>query len=194
MKKRNIIPIAVLGALAVLMVMLFGRSWIEETATRDTNEAVRSVSLLYLDELAGRREQVVSKNLEDRIHDIEVSLSLIEENDLSDQEHLQAYQKKMKTLFSLDKFAFVGSEGLIYTSTGTQDDIDTYPFDYRTLNGPEVSIKGSFEEGKEGHRCGTGRRYPVHGRSSEGLFHGDRYGRDAFRRLHAVAEERSDLL
>ena len=141
MKKKNIVLIAVLGTLAVLMVMLFGRSWIEETATRDTNEAVRSVSLLYLDELAGRREQVVSKNLEDRIHDIEVSLSLIEENDLSDREHLQAYQKKMKTLFSLDKFAFVGSEGLIYTSTGTQDDIDSYPFDYRTLNGPEVSIK-----------------------------------------------------
>ena len=141
MKKRNIALISIAGAILVMTVMLFGRSWIAQNATRDTDEAVRSVSLLYLDELAGRREQVVSKNLEDRIADIEVSLSLIEESDLSDPEHLQAYQRKMKTLFKLDKFAFVGSEGLVYTSSGTQDDIDSYPFDYRILNGPEVLIK-----------------------------------------------------
>jgi hypothetical protein len=33
------------------------------TAGRDTEQAVRSVSLLYPDELADRREQVVENNL-----------------------------------------------------------------------------------------------------------------------------------
>ena len=33
-----------------------------------TESAVRSVSLLYLDELAGRREQVVSANMQQKIN------------------------------------------------------------------------------------------------------------------------------
>ena len=46
----------------------------------------------------------------------------------------------MKQLYKLDKFAFVDTEGLIYTSTGTQSDIDEYDFDYRTLSEPEISV------------------------------------------------------
>ena len=46
----------------------------------------------------------------------------------------------MKQLFKLEKFAFVDEDGLIYTSTGTQDNIDDYRFDYRTISEPEISI------------------------------------------------------
>ena len=62
------------------------------------------------------------------------------EEDLSDKAHLEAYQTRMKQLYKLDKFAFVDTEGLIYTSTGTQDNIDEYSFDYRMLSEPEISI------------------------------------------------------
>ncbi len=46
----------------------------------------------------------------------------------------------MKKLYKLDKFAFVDTDGLIYTSQGTQNNIDEYGFDYRTLSEPEISI------------------------------------------------------
>ena len=55
-------------------------------------------------------------------------------------EHLQAYQARMKRIYDLDKFAFVDTEGLIYTSLGTQTNIGDYRFDYRTLDAPEVSV------------------------------------------------------
>ena len=46
----------------------------------------------------------------------------------------------MKSLYELDKFAFVDTDGLIYTSLGTQDNIDEYGFDYKTIAKPEISI------------------------------------------------------
>ena len=82
------------------------------SAREDNERAAHSVSVLYLDELAGRREQVVENNLQNKIRDLRVAVSLMTEEDLSDMEHLQAYQARMKSLYTLDKFA--------YTSLGTQ--------------------------------------------------------------------------
>ena len=86
--------------------------WIGRHARQDTEEAVRSVSLLYLDELAGRREQVVEDNLRERIQTIRVAIDLMTAEDLSDKAHLEAYQTRMKQLYHLDKFAFVDTEGM----------------------------------------------------------------------------------
>ncbi|MDO5702272.1 MAG: response regulator [Lachnospiraceae bacterium] len=139
-RPTNTVAVAVIGSLAVMFLLVIGTIMMGQYAKKDTETAVRSVSLLYLDELAGRREQVVAENLRDRISDMKTALDLITEEDLSDDEHRQAYQKKMKALFGLEKFAFVGEDGLIYTSTGVQDNIDEYGFDYRSLKGPEISI------------------------------------------------------
>ena len=110
------------------------------SAYRDTERAVRSVSLLYLDELAGRREQVVASNLQQSIGDIQNCIALMDEDDLSDKEHLEQYQTRMKQLFSLERFAFVDADGVVYTSTGTEDDADEYPFDHETISKPEISV------------------------------------------------------
>ncbi|MCR4838447.1 MAG: response regulator [Eubacterium sp.] len=47
------------------MILIFGTLWMGSRAAKDSADAVHSVSLLYLDELAGRREQVVEKNLQE---------------------------------------------------------------------------------------------------------------------------------
>jgi signal transduction histidine kinase len=62
------------------------------------------------------------------------------EEDLSDKAHLETYQSRMKKLYHLDKFAFVDTEGLIFTSTGIDNNIDEYDFDYKTLSKPDISI------------------------------------------------------
>ena len=125
----NTRSIAILAGLIVALILVVGTIWNGRSASRDTEKAVRSVSLLYLDELAGRREQVVESNLQDKVDNIRVAISLMEEADLSDLAHLQAYQARMKQLYSLEKFAFVDTQGLIYTSLGTQTNIDDYSFD-----------------------------------------------------------------
>ena len=140
-KETNIIAIAIAGALATIAVLFLGTLWVGQAASKDASRAVRNVSLLFLDELAGRREQVVASKLDDYINDMNVALGLMEKDDLASIESLQAYQAKIKQLYGLEKFAFVDTEGLIYTSMGTRTDIDQYSFDYNTLSEPEVSIK-----------------------------------------------------
>lgn len=95
--------VAVAGGLIVILVLVLGTIWMGQNAKQDTEAAVRSVSLLYLDELAGRREQVVAENLQDRVSDMRTALELMTDEDLVDEAHRQAYQIKMKALFGLEK-------------------------------------------------------------------------------------------
>ena len=111
---------SVAGGLIVMLILVFGTIWIGQNARRDTEAAARSVSLLYLDELAGRSEQVVAENLQDRVSDMRTALELMTADDLMDAAHRQAYQVKMKALFGLEKFAFVGESGTMYTANGSK--------------------------------------------------------------------------
>ena len=139
-KRNRTVTIAVIGSVILAVILVLGTVWMGYNAKKDAEEAVRSVSLLYLDELAGRREQVVEKNLQEKIQTIRVAIELMTEEDLSDKAHLENYQSRMKKLYHLDKFAFVDTEGLILTSTGIDNNIDEYDFDYKTLSKPDISI------------------------------------------------------
>ena len=141
-KKNRTGLIAAIGILLLAVILIGGTIWMGQSAHKDTVEAVRSVSLLYLDELAGRREQVVEGNLSDSIEEINIAVGLITEEDLSDLEHMRAYQREMKQLFNLERFAFVDSDGLVYTADeGVREDIGDYDFDPQTIDGPVIFVK-----------------------------------------------------
>ena len=116
-RKSNVTIIAVAGAIIVTLILVLGTVWIGQSARNDSREVARTVSSLYLDELAGRREQVVSDNLQARINDMQTALEMMTDEDLSDVEHLQQYQAKMKKYFKLERFAFIDEDGLIYTTS-----------------------------------------------------------------------------
>ena len=107
-RRKSIRTIAIAGAFILLLLVVAGTYWLGHAARQDTDKAVHTVSLLYLDELAGRREQVVRANLDNRIETIEIAVDLMTDEDLRDEEHRRAYQRRMKALYHLDKFAFVG--------------------------------------------------------------------------------------
>ena len=140
-RRKGITLAASLGGAVLVFILVFGKIWVGNSARNDTESAVSSVSLLYLDELAGRREQVVAENIRQKISVIGTALDLMTEEDLSDNEHLQAYQARIKRLFTLERFAFVGADGLIYTSAGPREEIDQYHFDYYALSGPEIHVE-----------------------------------------------------
>ena len=148
-RKNLTIPIIIIGGVIIAAILVVGTLWTGQKARKDTEDAVRNVSLLYLDELAGRREQVVEDNLNDNIAIINLAVSLMTEEDLSDVEHLQEYQSQMKSLFNRERFAFVSESGVVYTAEGIETDPDSYGFDYRTISEPEVSIKDVNSEDKK---------------------------------------------
>ena len=56
-KLKNTVAVTIVGGIIVMLVLVLGTIWMGQNARRDNEEAVRSVSLLYLDELAGRCEE-----------------------------------------------------------------------------------------------------------------------------------------
>ncbi len=139
-KRKSLATAAVIGCIVIALILVLGTIWMGKSAKEGTETAVHSVSTLYLDELSGRRVQVVENNLQKNIEVIRVAVSLMTEEDLSDAVHLQAYQARMKRLFRLEKFAFVDRNGTIYTSLGTQTNINDYDFDYAALAQPEIFV------------------------------------------------------
>lgn len=146
---KNTTKIVVIGGLVIAVLLVLTTIWTGSSSKHSTERAVHAVSNFYLQELAGRREQVVSSNLANSIENMHDALDLLNEEDLSDMEHLQAFQARMKKLYTVEKFAFVDTNGLIYTSLGTLTNIDDYSFDYNTLKAPEVSIKDIFSKDKK---------------------------------------------
>ena len=141
MKENRLIQYAVAGIVLVAVILIIGTIWVGRSASKSTDEAVHSVSLFYLNELAGRREQVIESNLNTSINNISIAIAQMDADDRSDSEHFQSYMKRIEELYGLDKFAFVDTNGLIYTSDGTEKNIDNYPFDYRNLSSADISIK-----------------------------------------------------
>ena len=142
--------IVIVGSFILITVLVIGTALMGRQAHQDTSEAARSVSLLYVDELAGRREQVVEDNLNDNINVIRIALDLMEDKDLSDLEHMRAYQRNIKQLFSLERFAFVDSQGLVYTADdGVRDEMDRYPFDHLSLEGPVITVRNAESNEKK---------------------------------------------
>ena len=72
-RSSSTITIAIIGTILFVLVLSVGTVLTGFLAKKDTEQAVESVSLLYLDELAGRREQVVSANLSKKIDDMNVA-------------------------------------------------------------------------------------------------------------------------
>ncbi len=140
-KQSGVMKLAVIGSVITALILIIGTFWSGKSASEDTEKAVHNVSLLYLEELAGRREQVVASTLSGYITSMDVALGLLERDDLSSVENLQAYQARMKQFYGLEKFAFVDEDGLIYTSRGTRTDIAQYDFDYENLSAPEIFLK-----------------------------------------------------
>ena len=141
-RNNHIALITIAGIIILAVILIGGTIRLGRSAHEDTAKAVRSVSSLYLDELAGRREQVVEDNLSDHINVMDIAIGLINDEDLSSLDNMRKYQRNMKHLFNLDRFAFVDSDGLVYTADeGVMDDIADYDFDPKTISGPEISVK-----------------------------------------------------
>lgn len=138
-----------LGSFIALLLLLLGTYFVGKYAKEDTEKAVHSVSLFYLNELAERREQVVSNAISDFKKNIDVTIGMLETSDLESMQSVQTYLGRMKQLYNVERIAFVDETGLIYTSRGTRNDIDLYPFNYAKLAETTVAIKNMGGDSKK---------------------------------------------
>ncbi|MBO4829830.1 MAG: response regulator [Fibrobacter sp.] len=140
-KKGNGVKETAIGNIIMAIALIVGAIFLGYSA-------VQNISSMFMEELAGRREQFVESKLEDYINSLEFAVELLTTENLSSEKSFQSYQYRLKHVYGLERFAFVDSNGLIYTSNGIRNDIDLYDFDYKNLSKPEISLKKAEDENK----------------------------------------------
>ena len=90
-QRRQTVAFAIWGGLIIAIILLLTTVWVATSAQTSTNQAVARVSEFYLEELAGRRAQVVSEELNNNYAYMERALAVIESSDLESQESLRRF-------------------------------------------------------------------------------------------------------
>ena len=127
-QKKETIAFALWGGVIIAVVLLLTTFWVSGRARAGTRRAVSRVSEFYLQELAGRRAQVISDELERHFTYIKNAMNMIEDSDLESQESLCRFLGGVKRLCGVDRFALVDENGLVYTENSIVlgSDIDTF--------------------------------------------------------------------
>ena len=148
-QERQTVASAVWGGLIVAAILLITTVWVAASAQSSTNEAVARVSEFYLEELAGRRAQVVSEELNNNYAYMERALAVIESSDLESQESLRRFLGRVKRLYGVSKFALVDENGIVYTQHSTASGLSRYPFLSQELTGPSISMSNLYGARKQ---------------------------------------------
>jgi len=137
-QRRQTVTYTVWGGLVIAAVLLLTTVWVSGSARTGTDQAVERVSEFYLDELAGRRAQVVSEELKNYTGYMERAREILEDADLESQETLRRFLGKVETLYDVDKFAMVDENGIVYSENSTVSGLSRYSFLSEELTEPVI--------------------------------------------------------
>ena len=110
---------AVIGAVIVILIVTGATLWMSSGARNATDKAVGMVSDFYLEELAGRRSQVVSSFFETKTKQTERAAALMNPYVLSSLDTLRNYIGNVEALDGLSLFAVVDEDNVVYTDHTT---------------------------------------------------------------------------
>ena len=127
-QKRFILTFIVLGAAAVVAIIIGLTLWMSAGARTATDKAVDQVSRFYMRELADRRSQAVSGMINQRLAEMRRALQLITPEDLSSQETLRAAIGRVEALYGLDLYALADEDNVVYTDLSTYMGGSRYAF------------------------------------------------------------------
>ena len=148
-QKRQTIAFAIWGGVIIAAILLITTVWVSGSARAGTSQAVNQVSEFYLEELAGRRAQVVSEELRNNFTYMTNALAILDESDLESQETLRSFLGKVKTLYGVDKFALVDENGIVYTEHSTTSGLSRYGFLSQGLTEPAISTLNLYGAKKQ---------------------------------------------
>ena len=131
------------------VILLITTIWTSTAARSSTNQAVAQVSEFYLEELAGRRAQVVSEELNKHFNYIDNALAVLDGTDLESQDALRRFLGRVKQLYGVNKFALVDENGIVYTQHSTTSGLSRYPFLAQEVTEPVITMSSLYGARKQ---------------------------------------------
>lgn len=148
-QKKQAVTYAIVGGALIAAILLITTIWVSNSARVGTKQAVGRVSEFYLEELAGRRAQVVSEELKSNFSYITNALAVMEDSDLASEESLRRFLGKVKTLYGIDRFALVDENGIVYTEYSSAPGMSEYGVPPGELTEPVISTMNLDSERKQ---------------------------------------------
>ena len=134
----------ILGALTVVLILVGSSVFMGGFAQYQTDEAIYSLTEFYLEELAERRTDVITANLNERKLQMESAVSEMTEEDLESTDSLREYLSFIQSFNSLDMFAMVDEDGMVYTATSTYAGISRFGFLSEEITEPVVTVSQTY--------------------------------------------------
>ncbi len=137
-ENKKTVSTAIIGGAIVAVLLILSTLWINNRGQDDTSEAVHSVSEMYLRELTDRREQILIARINIHVNNIKSAVKVMTPADLQSVETLSAFLGKMKIFCGVDQFAFIDTNGTVYTPEGVAANPDAYSFAAKSINSSTV--------------------------------------------------------
>lgn len=116
---RTIVLTAVIGSLLVTAMVTANTLWSSRQTGIATDEAVSEVSSFYLEAMADRRSKTITNLINSNFDQMEKAVELIKGEDIDSQDDLRHNIGIVKSLLSLNRFALVDEDDIVYTQYTT---------------------------------------------------------------------------
>lgn len=116
---KTFVLTAVIGSFLILAMLTANTVWSSKQTGSATEEAVSAVSAFYLDAMADRRSKIITNMINNTFDEMEKALVFLEGENVSSQEELRDAIGKLKSLLSIQRFALVDVDDIVYTQHTT---------------------------------------------------------------------------
>lgn len=125
---KRFIYTAVIGSIVVMIVLALITIWASKKTITTTDEAVSAVSSFYLEAMADQRARTITNLINNNFEHMDKALTVMEDEDIRSQEELRNSLGKIKKLLSLNRFALVDRDNIVYTQYTTYSGGSRYDF------------------------------------------------------------------
>ena len=130
--------------LAFLIIVGATAAWLSGTR-RSSEKTVNEIVEFYLREIAERNSGAIIFELEKWMKEIGQTVTLLTQDDLSDEQAVCDFVDLMQQIHGSDLFALVDTQGKVYTKDGVHPDGSAFSFLSKPITQPRVGLEKNFE-------------------------------------------------
>ncbi|WP_024865090.1 GGDEF domain-containing protein [Butyrivibrio sp. FCS014] len=150
LSEKAVAVTAAIGSVLIMVTVIANTYWASKQAISSTNEAVSAVSAFYLESMADRRAKTITNLINNNFDYMEKAVSVIDDEKIESQEDLRAAIGRMKSLLSLNRFALVDEDDIVYTQYTTYTGGSRHPFlAKKTLDDKMISTVFRYGSSKD---------------------------------------------
>ncbi len=141
---------AIIGSVLVMAILAFSTIWASKKTASTMDEAVSAVSSFYLEAMANHRAGTIDNLINSNFEHMDKALAVIKDEDIRNQEELRNILGHIRSLLSLNRFALVDEDNIVYTRFTTYTGGSRYDFlSSDKLNGRVISTVYMYGSSKQ---------------------------------------------